>query len=365
MKKVAIAGYYGFDNAGDEAILAAIISSLRQCDSDLQITVLSANPARTAQIYGVQAVNRTSFAKIIETFRRVDLFLLGGGSLLQDVTSKKSIVYYLGLIYLAKKLGLPVMFYAQGVGPITSYLSKFLLPKVLNRVNRITVRDQKSKDLLLKSGIKKPVQVTADPVFNLPLPKEEELQQIIRKEGLDLNQKTIGVSVRYWQRNDDYLLTLAKVLEKINNKFEEISVCFLPLHYPVDLEASQKVCRRMEADVQILKGNYHPQQIAGLFKKIDLLVGVRLHSLIFAAINQVPMVGISYDPKVDNFLEQLNLQPAGKTSDLKETKLFDQILETWQKRKELKCKIQKGVTRLKELEKKNSELAWQLLHQQE
>ncbi|SJZ42948.1 polysaccharide pyruvyl transferase CsaB [Selenihalanaerobacter shriftii] len=360
MKQIAIVGYYGFDNAGDEAILASIISSLRERDSELQVTVLSANPAKTAQTYNVKAVNRFSFSDIINIFKEVDLFIIGGGSLLQDITSQKSILYYLGLIYIAKRIGLPVFFYGQGVGPVTRRLSKGLMPRVLNQVERITVRDEDSKELLLDLGVKKQVQVTADPVFDLRLPDEKEIEEIIHKEGMDLSGEVIGVSVRYWQENSNYLDKLAQVLNKVQEELN-VNICFLPLHYPVDKRASQELAEKMGVEVQILEGNYHPQQIAGLFSKIDLLVGVRLHSLIFAAINQLPMVGISYDPKVDSFLERLDLKPAGYVDELNIDRLYNQILKSWEQKEELQHELAKKVVKLKELARENVELAFHLL----
>jgi polysaccharide pyruvyl transferase CsaB len=364
LMKVAIAGYYGFDNAGDEAILSAIISSLRRGHNDkrhdLKLTVLSANPDKTAKNYGVQAIDRFNFSKIYKIFKEVDLFLIGGGSLLQDVTSRKSILYYLGLIYLAQKLKLPVLFYAQGVGPITGNLSRIMLPKVLNQVDRITVRDENSKELLLKLGVKKSIQVTADPVFGMVLPEDSELKEIIDRESLNLDKNTIGISVRYWQENNNYLSILAKVLDRINEELE-VNILFLPLHYPIDLEASREVRKKMETEAQILEGEYHPRQIAGLFTKLSLLIGVRLHSLIFAAINRVPMIGISYDPKIDNFLARLDMQSVGKVEDLKETKLHNQIIKTWQNRDKIQNKLERKVRELEKLAEKNNEIVYHLL----
>ncbi|SDC83630.1 MULTISPECIES: polysaccharide pyruvyl transferase CsaB [unclassified Candidatus Frackibacter] len=362
MKKIALVGYYGFDNAGDEAILAAIIASLKEYEANLEITVLSANPDKTAKEYGVKAINRFQLNAVIETLRDVDLFLVGGGSLLQDVTSQKSILYYLGLIYLAQRIAVPVIFYAQGVGPIIRRLSRFLIPRVLNNLNAITVRDQQSKELLLGLGVKEEVRVTADPVFTLPLPSDNEIKRIIDNENLESNKEVIGVSVRHWQDNH-YLATLATALDQINEELG-MQILFLPLHHPEDLAASQKVMAQMEtakADKQVLAGNYHPQQIVGLFKEVDLLIGVRLHSLIFAAINHTPLVGISYDPKVDSFLARLGLKAAGKTDDLDASNLHKRVLKAWKKREQLEQHLKVRVDELEQLAKENTEIAWRLL----
>ena len=102
MNKVVLSGYYGFNNAGDEAVLQAIINSLKKADQDLDITVLSNNPEHTTKAYGVKAVNRWKLNEIAGAIKESDLLISGGGSLLQDVTSKNGILYYLGIIGLAR-----------------------------------------------------------------------------------------------------------------------------------------------------------------------------------------------------------------------------------------------------------------------
>ncbi|MBM7624158.1 polysaccharide pyruvyl transferase CsaB [Sporohalobacter salinus] len=362
MKKIALVGYYGFDNAGDEAILAAIISSLRRrIDEELEITVLSASPDKTEELYNASAINRFNLIEVITTFRQADLLLLGGGSLLQDATSQRSLLYYLGLIYLAQKLSLPVIFYAQGVGPITSDLGRALVPKVLNSVDRLTVRDQESKDLLLNLGVKKEVRVTVDPVFNLSTVSKERCEEIITQENLELQSQVIGVSVRYWEEeSNNYLSTLAEVLDQINHELKA-DILFLPLHYPHDLSASRDVRRQMETETKLLEGEYHPREIAGLFEKCDLVVGVRLHSLIFAAVNHIPLVGISYDPKVDNLLHRLNLTPAGRVKDLSASELYNQILDVWQNQNQAEENLRKKVSKMRQISCKDIDLVQNLL----
>lgn len=350
MKKIALAGYYGFDNAGDEAILAAIISSLRhRIDEEVEITVLSADPARTEKLYNVSAVDRFSLVGIITVFYQVDLLLLGGGSLLQDTTSQRSLLYYLGLVYLAHKINLAVVCYAQGVGPITSRLGEALVPKVLNSAARLTVRDEESKDLLIKLGVRKPVRVTVDPVFNLSLVSKKRRQEIITAESLDLDSPVIGVSVRHWTaESNDYLAVLAEVLDRLNHRLEG-DILFLPLHYPHDLAASRKVKEQMETAAQLLVGKYHPREIASLFGECELVIGVRLHSLIFAAINYVPLVGISYDPKVDSLLKRLDLKPAGRVTDLSAAELYNQVLDVWQNQDQVEEKLKRKAVEMQQI----------------
>ena len=117
--RIAVSGYYGFKNAGDDAILMALVTTLRALAPGVEITVFSNSPAETRQLYGVRAVNRWNPFRVIWALLHSDLLLSGGGGLLQDVTGGgvRSICYYLMVVLLALVVGKPVVYYAQGVGP--------------------------------------------------------------------------------------------------------------------------------------------------------------------------------------------------------------------------------------------------------
>lgn len=121
-RRVVISGYYGFDNMGDEMVLAGILAGLRRLDPGVRVTVLSAHPAATAREHGVDAVSRTHLPSILAALARADLLISGGGSLLQDVTGPFNIPYYVGVMELARLRGVPVMMMAQGIGPVLSLI---------------------------------------------------------------------------------------------------------------------------------------------------------------------------------------------------------------------------------------------------
>lgn len=125
---VILSGYYGFDNAGDEAILHSIIAALRRENPALEITVLSNHPHQTEKAFQVKSVNRHRFAEINQVMRKADGLISGGGSLFQDVTSSRSLLYYAGVIQLARFHKIPVCIYAQGdtITPIIQQTPRFL-----------------------------------------------------------------------------------------------------------------------------------------------------------------------------------------------------------------------------------------------
>ena len=145
MTRLVISGYYGFGNAGDEAMLAAILEAILEVVPDADITVISGNPGHTAANHGVKAIGRFDMFGILNAIGRCDLLISGGGSLLQDVTSKRSLYYYLSIITLATSFGKRVMLYAQGIGPLRRKRARQIVGQVLNKVTMITVRDERSK----------------------------------------------------------------------------------------------------------------------------------------------------------------------------------------------------------------------------
>ncbi|MCR4399939.1 MAG: polysaccharide pyruvyl transferase CsaB [Syntrophomonadaceae bacterium] len=303
--RFVLSGYYGFDNAGDEALLTAIISSLRQLEPQAEFLVISGNPARTRAVHGVAAVSRTAFLDITRALRRADLLISGGGSLLQDITGPLSLPYYLGIMVMAHAVGTPVMLYAQGVGPITRRSSRCMIRTVVNRVNLVTLRDQDSLALLRSLGVTvPPCEVTADPVFAL-----SAVQPASGRPG-DLGGRTkwgtgkpvVAVSVRAWPQLGDYSPALAEVLDAL--AAEGSDIVFLSLHYPDDLAASRRVAARMKATAVLVEKKLGTAETMTLIAGSRLLIGMRLHSLIFAAAAGVPFLGIPYDPKVESLLRE-------------------------------------------------------------
>lgn len=361
MGRVLISGYFGFSNSGDEAILESEIHWLKKMDSNITITVLSANPQLTKETYGVNAINRSNPFDVIKGLLHTDLLISGGGSLLQDVTSKRSILYYLGIIYLAKKLGKKVMLFAQGIGPVNTPTGKSFMKKVVNEVDLITVRDNKSKEELIKLEITKPkILVTADPVLSLPI-EEDALQNIEDIEGFDFTKENIiGVSVRKWVNEEEYGKTLALALDYIIDNFK-LRVVFIPMQVPSDVKASEKVASMMKNPAVILKNQYGHNEIIALTGKCKFVIGMRLHFLIFAAKNHTPMLGLEYDPKISSFLHSVEQPSTGHVSKLDYVHVIKALEGVWNNDRQLREKLAIKVSELITLSKLNSELAIKLL----
>ena len=306
---IVLSGYYGFDNAGDEALLSAICSSIRRIEPGAEFVVLSGCPQKTKNLHQLPAVNRMSPMQVLKVLRTADLLISGGGSLFQDITGPRSLPYYISIVALAKILGKPVIFYAQGVGPIQRRFSKFLMRWWGNKVELITLRDNSSRELLQELGVvRPPTYVTADPVFTLdPSGEHYErtealLQQYHLKPG-----KLLGISVRPWPALENMRTDLAHFLDALAK--EGYQVVFIPMNYSQDQPESHLIASMMQEQAIVLEENLSSLEMIALMTNFKMIIGMRLHSLIFAATRGIPFAGISYDPKIDAFLESFGLQP--------------------------------------------------------
>ena len=361
MYDVMISGYYGFGNSGDDAILLAIIENLRKIKKDIRIVVLSKNPKDTASIYGVDSIDRFNLFKVIGTMKKTRLFLNGGGNLIQDVTSTRSLVYYLTTIYLAKLMGLKVMLYANGIGPVGKSTNRYFTSKIIDKVDIITLREEASGLELKSLGVKKPeIHVTADPALGLEPAGPEEIEKLLQKEGIPADTPLVGFSIRKWSGYEAYSRIIAQAADYIDETYNVKSV-FIPLHFPSDLAAAEDIASKMKHAPFILRNIYETDKILGIMKRMDLVLGMRLHALIYSVSLSVPVIGLIYDPKVQGFLEYVNQPWAGNVADLNLDSLKKLIDEVWSNRKEISQQLEKGNRLLKQKAYENAEITIRLL----
>lgn len=308
MKKVLLSGYYGFDNSGDDAILKAIVKDLRSRQEDIDIVVLSNNPKKTEKIYKVKSVNRFKFSKVMEAMRETDLFISGGGSLLQDVTSNRSLWYYLMIMKLAIFYKKPFMVYANGIGPINNVVNRKMTRDILNKAAYITLRDEDSKEFVDNLGVKNEnILVTADPVFTLEASKKDKIDKIFQEEKIPSDEKLIGISIRQWENDELLISSLVTAMDYIYDKYK-YKFLIIPMHHPEDLNLSKKLLARLSKDCgYVIEDKYSVEDIMGIIKNLDLIVAMRLHALIYAATQNIPIVGLVYDPKLTGLLKELEI----------------------------------------------------------
>lgn len=287
---IVLCGAYGMENAGDDAILAAILQDMRRLEQDIPITVLARRPASVSRRFGVTAIHPLNIFRWFFALKRSVLFLSGGGSLLQDVTSRRSLWYYLSTIVLAKKAGCAVQLYGCGIGPLTRASSRTQTAKVLNTcADAITLRDEDSLETLKAMGVTEPrILLAADPALRLETP------------GGDRERK-LGLILRswpdFWARVPDIAAAARYAYERY--KLPPVLICLSP----EDRTAAGSVSKALEAEGIPCSISLHPRRVG----RMTLVLSMRLHGLIFALRDGTPAAGVSYDPKVSAFCREAGL----------------------------------------------------------
>lgn len=295
-KKIIMSGYFGFSNSGDDAILKSIIESFKSLDPDLNIKVLSKDPDLTEREYGVAAVDRFKFFDVRKSLKASDMLISGGGSLLQDKTSSRSIWYYLLIMKLAKRYKKKVFVYSNGVGPINKIFNRNITRRVLNKVDYITLRDKDSYDFIKSIGVNNPnIKVLSDPVFNL----KEASDESVRKK-FDINEDTVLVSIRSWMDDEKLISELSKFLNYLID--EGKNIVFMPMQTPRDTTISEKIAANLKSS-KIIDEKYPVEILMSLMKNADFIVAMRLHAMIYAIHQNLPFIGLSYDPKTETLLK--------------------------------------------------------------
>lgn len=343
--RIVISGYYGFRNSGDEAVLRSILLALESEGAAqgvrVQPVVLSADPAWTSSMYGVEAVHRMRPAEVWKALRSSDGLISGGGSLLQDATSAKTIPYYTGIMKLAQWLGKPTFAYSQGIGPVQRRWMDPLIRHVMRRSAYVSVRDAESAALLARMGVPHDrIDVVPDPVMGLPLPDGSAAGVAARASAArheaapaspgaagapalraEETPPLLGVSLRHWRSDGADMARAADALVALSKR-RPVRLRFLPFHTPSDRITSEQVMERLSgrlgegSTAELAAPGDDPQQMLLEVGRCDALFGMRLHALIYAANQLVPMLGLSYDPKIDQFLHRLQLTPVGTTEYL-------------------------------------------------
>ncbi|NLH00789.1 MAG: polysaccharide pyruvyl transferase CsaB, partial [Clostridiales bacterium] len=303
---VIICGAYGMGNAGDDAILEAIVGEIRMIDPFIPITALSRKPRETRLKYWVDSTYMFNVPAFRRAMKKTRLYLSGGGSLIQNVTSRRSLWYYLYTISTAKKFGNAVMMYGCGIGPIVDRRDEKKVRTVLNScVDVITLREGSSLTELEKIGINAPVMlVSSDPALSLPCAASGTIDSELKKYGLSPNGSYLCLAVRDWTGFDKKAEEIAEAVDYVCMKYE-LEPVFILINHEEDGGAADEVQRNMNMEAAVIDQPMDSSLTIGVLSRMKAVVSMRLHGLIFAASQGIPIVGISYDPKVSAFLESI------------------------------------------------------------
>ena len=358
---VSLSGYYGFNNCGDDALLHAIINDLREQKPDIRINVFSASPKKTMREYAVDSSFRFDFCGLSKALKNTKMLVNGGGSLIQDATSSRSLRYYTHVIKKAKKLGCKVFVYANGIGPVSDKNVK-LAGEALSLCDGITLRESSSVSELSRLGISPDAAtVTADPAITLRGCSSKRAKELLQNIGIVDGRKIVAVSVRDWPKNDPSLFaSLAAVLDETCEKYD-VDILFVPMKMPDDLKTTRKVASLMKRTAFICEKDLPYDELIGIISQSYLMIGMRLHTLIFSVGAAIPTVGIIYDPKIDGFLDYVDVKYRLYAEKFEAEKLSSYISEIMENYDGIKQDISQNLENITIKAKESAAIAVNLL----
>ena len=357
---VLICGAYGMRNTGDEAVLDAILAEVREIDPDMPITVLSRRPEETARRCGVEGIYTFDIPGILRAMRRCELYINGGGSLLQDVTSSRSLWYYLFTLWAAKQRGCKVMMYGCGIGPIRRGGNRRLAGRTVQRcVDAVTLREADSLEELRSLGVTRPeVCVASDPALSLTPISEAETDRLMRRLGLEPDGAYLCVTPRRWPGIWEKQALFAAAADYAWERYG-LQPVLISVNPEQDGQIVEQVRRQLRAPGITVNETLETAEMAGLIGRMNAVLSMRLHVLIFAAARAVPLAAVSYDPKVASFLDCISqknyIDYAALTSEAQLYALVDAAATADREA------LRRATARIMEIESRNTEAARRLL----
>ncbi len=356
-----ICGAYGRGNAGDEAILKAILTQLREVDEDMPFWVMTRNKKETRVANKVRSMYLFNLFAFIRSLKKASIFVNGGGSLIQDITSSRSLYFYLFTLKAAKLCGCKIIMYGCGIGPIVSERNRRIAAGVLNRTaDIITLRDSISLELLKEMKVDKPeIILAADPTVYIKKAGSQAVDAAFAREGVPADIRKIGFCLRNWPAftNPQALGFAADYAQK---KYG-VTPVFLPIEIPRDISAAAKVTAYMTGTYYECNNRHRVEEIIGMLGSMDAVVGMRLHSLIFATAGGAPVIGISYDVKVDSFIKDIGSTACIPLETLSEERLCREIDQIFSLNPNKTGQI---TDRLRQAQKINMDAARRLLNEE-
>jgi polysaccharide pyruvyl transferase CsaB len=362
--RIGIFGSYGYWNHGDEAILASILGQIR-AEVQAEVTVFSQNDETTKRLHQVEhvvAVRKLTRDELRPELEGLDLLIIGGGGILYDEWVRK----HFTVEALAMEMEIPIMIYGAGAGPLEDESSIEQVVALVGAAREVTVRDRSAKQVLERLGITREIHITADPALLLeaePLP-----EGLFEREGIWGERPLVGISLREpggaapGMTEEHYHALVAGAADFIVERYGA-NLLFIPMEPRTqDLQHSHAAISQMRFPQRafVLQGEYGPRQILSLIGKLDFAVGMRLHFLIFSAMQRVPFVALPYASKVSGFIEAAGLEMP-PLEDITTGQFLAYLDKTWDGREQVREKLDQTIPPLQEQARENQRILMEML----
>ncbi len=298
---VMLCGYYGRHNLGDDMSLRALSHNLGTVCGVKRTVILTTDAKATPKTDGTLCVHRFNIIKILKLMKKTRLFILGSGSILQDSTSSRSMFYYLYILSRALKRCPRTMLYSNGVGPISREYHKKRTVTLLNRVQKIMVRDSQSLDYLRAIGVtNENIALAADETFTL------DSTALGGTYPLERTKKYLGINLRFLNMSDEFLSEFAGFVDTVSKKYS-LTPLLVPVHYEQDIPALKRLSVRLGTEHIFITQKLSHEKTLSIISQCDVSVLERLHAIIFSGIFGVPFMAVDYDPKVLSLCRELSI----------------------------------------------------------
>ncbi|HEX5688822.1 MAG TPA: polysaccharide pyruvyl transferase family protein, partial [Roseiflexaceae bacterium] len=365
MKKIFLLGAYGQNNLGDDALLEVFLKQFQAA----QVIVNSAQPDETSRRYGVMTVATYSGWPRFRRLRALlssDAVVFGGGSLLKQIEggALARIAYFVrifALLLLAKLLGRPTAMLGVGIGPLDRPLYRRLSRYAANLTDLICVRDADSRELLLAIRVRRPIHVTADPVFTL-----HAAEATVEEARSQRAAQPMVVVIPRYSFTEAHKDALAEACDHLVAAYgASIKMLAFQTAYRArfdDAATAREVQARMRhADAVTLCAPESAAEALGLIGQADLVVSARLHGAIFAAVQGVSAVALDYEVKVGSFMRELGQEWASVPLSALEAGELPALLDTaWQRRAGTAAAVRERVASLRMQSQRNFDLFGEL-----
>jgi polysaccharide pyruvyl transferase CsaB len=360
----ALFGYYGYNNSGDDALLLAIVENLRKHRKDVSLCVMTNRVKESSREFGVKSFHRFNLWGVYRALRSSHVLVFGGGNLIQDATSTKSLLYYISVLRLAQLLGVKTMLYSNGIGPVARPFNRKIASSVLNRVDVITLRESDSLAFLENAGIDRPkIYLTADETLTMAIPPADVVDRMLMENNIKKDSPFLCVSLRPWKGSPPGIAReVAAALDEIASS-RSLLILLIPMQLPDDMEICRQVKEAMKSPCIILGRSYSPPALIGLISKSRAMIGMRLHSLIYATAAGIPVGGIVYDNKISAFLHSIRQDNFVKAENLNRERMISLSDRIFGRYEEARRDMIQSQERLRALALSNSAHALALLDQ--
>jgi colanic acid/amylovoran biosynthesis protein len=375
-------------NKGDAGIILSMIDSLRKNIPNCNIKIKSRFPEIDQNAYDVSVAPcvanisidpktnkilkllsaiklfkflKTSTVNIPESkdYEWADVVVSCGGGFLLSHGFSTALLQHLVQIKVAFDYNKPVIIYSQSIGPFYNQFMQKMAKLVLDKVTKIYIREEISQQWLDKIGCENnTITVVPDSAFCLETQPSDLVDRIFEKIKENHNGPYIGITVRDWYfpevedkafHRQKYINSIRAAIQFIEKTYNGKVLLMPQVLGPNPFNDDRIISREILMDLkptnaELLDYDFHPRELKYLYSKMDMFIGTRMHSNIFALSSKVPTVAINYEHKTKGIMELLDLSEyVLDINEITTERIVQTIEKCWRNRYDIKEHLGKKI----------------------